>query len=162
MKIVRDENQHNDSERDSVVVHRWREEFDIQELILICFELRTLFDLRNRETSTVKRCFRYLNKAVKIEFELRMLLHLCLNKAVKVEFESRMLLHLCLNKTVKIGFESRMLLHLCLREKYDLEIIETLLYLWKRDRISKSIKNLLYLLKNQLLVDFKKCLQSSS
>jgi hypothetical protein len=146
MKIVRDESQHNDSERDSVVVHRWREEFDIQELILICFELRTLFGLRNRETSTVRRCFRYLNKTVKIEFELRMLLHLCLNKAVKIEFESRMLLHLCLKK------------------KYDLETIETLLYLWKWDRTLKSIKNLLYLLKNQLLtrVDFKKCLQSSS
>ncbi len=32
---------------------------------------------------------------------------------------------------MKIEFELRMLLHLCLREKYDLEIIETLLYLLK-------------------------------
>ncbi len=53
---------------------------NIQELILICFELRTLFDLKNKETSTIKRCFRYLNKTVKIEFELRMLLHLCLRE----------------------------------------------------------------------------------
>jgi hypothetical protein len=80
MKIVRDENQHNDSEEDSVVVHCWREEFDIQDLILICFEFRTLFDFRNKETSTIKHCFRYLNKTVKIKFELRMLLHLCLKR----------------------------------------------------------------------------------
>ncbi len=128
MKIVWDENQHNDFERDSVVVHRWREEFDIQELILICFEFERFFDLKNKETSTIKRCFRYLNKTVKIKFEIRMLLHLCLKK------------------------------------KYDFEIIETLLYLWKRDRISKFIKMLLYFLKNQLLtrIDFKRCLQSSS
>jgi hypothetical protein len=128
MKIVWNENQHNDSERDSVVVHRWREEFDIQKLILICFEFRTFFDFKNKETSTIKRCFRYLNKTMKIKFELRMLLHLCLKK------------------------------------KYNLEIIETLLYLWKRNRISKFIKMLLYFLKNQLLtrIDFKKCLQSSS
>ncbi len=66
--------------------------------MLIYFELRTLFDLRNRETSTVKRCFRYLNKTVKIEFELRILLHLCL------------------------------------RKKYDLETIETLLYLRTREQ----------------------------
>jgi hypothetical protein len=44
MKIVRNENQHNDFERNSVVIHFLREEFDIQDLILICFELRTLFD----------------------------------------------------------------------------------------------------------------------
>ncbi len=53
---------------------------NIQELTLICFEFRTLFDLKNKKTSTVKRCFRYLNKTVKIKFELRMLLHLCLKK----------------------------------------------------------------------------------
>jgi hypothetical protein len=78
MKIVRDENQHNALEEEYVV--HWREEFEIQEVMLIYFELRTLFDLRNRETSTVRRCFRYLNKTVKIEFELRMLLHLCLKR----------------------------------------------------------------------------------
>jgi hypothetical protein len=80
MKIVRDENQHNDFEKDSVVVHCWKEKFDIQDLILIYFEFRTLFDLRNRKTLTIKRCFRYLNKTVKIKFELRMLLHLCLKR----------------------------------------------------------------------------------
>ncbi len=48
--------------------------------ILVCFELRTLFDRKNKETSTIKRCFRYLNKTMKIKFELRMLLHLCLRK----------------------------------------------------------------------------------
>jgi hypothetical protein len=85
MKIVRDESQHNDFEKNSVVVHCWREEFDIQDLILICFEFRTLFDLKNKETSTIKRCFRYLNKTVKIEFELRMLLHLCLKKKYDLE-----------------------------------------------------------------------------
>jgi hypothetical protein len=90
MKIVRDENQHNAFEKEYVV--HWREEFEIQEIMLNYFELRTLFDFRNRETLTIKRCFRYLNKTVKIEFELRILLHLCL------------------------------------RKKYDLEIIETLLY----------------------------------
>jgi hypothetical protein len=62
--------------------------------MLIYFELRTLFDLRNKKTSTIKRCFRYLNKIMKIKFELRISLHLCF-------------------------FE----------KKYDLEIIETLLYL---------------------------------
>jgi hypothetical protein len=80
MKIVRDENQHNDSEKNSVVVHCWKEEFDIQNLLLICFEFRTLFDLKNKKTSTVKRCYRYLNKTMKIKFELRMLLHLCLKR----------------------------------------------------------------------------------
>jgi hypothetical protein len=65
-------------------------------IMLIYFEFRTLFDLRNKETSTIKRCFRYLNKTMKIKFELRMLLHLCLKK------------------------------------KYNLEIIETFLYFWKR------------------------------
>jgi hypothetical protein len=78
------------------VVH-WRKKFEIQEVMLIYFELRTFFDLKNRKTSTVKRCFRYLNKTVKIKFELRISLYLCL-------------------------FE----------KKYDLEIVETLLYLWKR------------------------------
>jgi Golgi nucleoside diphosphatase len=57
-----------------------KKKFDIQDLILICFEFRTLFDLKNRKTSTIKRCFRYLNKTVRIKFELRMLLHLCLRK----------------------------------------------------------------------------------
>ncbi len=52
MKIVRDENQHNDFERDFVVVHCWNEEFDIQDLILICFELRTLFDLKIEDDKT--------------------------------------------------------------------------------------------------------------
>jgi hypothetical protein len=78
MKIVRDENQHNALE-EKYVVH-WKKEFEIQEIMLIYFEFRTLFDLKNRKTSTVKRCYRYLNKTVKIEFELRMLLHLCLKK----------------------------------------------------------------------------------
>ncbi len=127
MKIVRNENQHNVFERDFIVAHFWREEFEIQEIMLIYFEFRTLFDLKNKKTSTIKRCFRYLNKIVKIKFELRMLLYLCLKK------------------------------------KYDFEIIETLLYLWKRTEISKFIKMLLYLLKNQLLtkINFKKCLQSN-
>jgi hypothetical protein len=53
--------------------------------MLIYFEFRTLFDLKNRETSTVRRCFRYLNKTVKIEFELRILLHLCLRKKYDLE-----------------------------------------------------------------------------
>jgi hypothetical protein len=52
MKIVRDESQHSDSEKDSVVVHCWREEFDIQDLILICFEFRTLFDLKIENDKT--------------------------------------------------------------------------------------------------------------
>jgi hypothetical protein len=97
MKIVWNENQHNDFEKDFVVVHYWREEFDIQNLILICFEFRTFFDLKNKKTSTVKRCFRYLNKTMKIKFELRISLHLCFFK-----------------------------------KKYDLEIIETFLYFWKK------------------------------
>jgi hypothetical protein len=52
MKIVRDENQHNDFEKNFIVVHCWREEFDIQDLILICFELRTLFDLKIKNDKT--------------------------------------------------------------------------------------------------------------
>ncbi len=80
MKIVRVENQHDDFEKDFIVIHCLREEFDIQKSILICFEFRTLFDLKNRETSIIKRCFRCLNKTIKIKFELRMLLHLCLKK----------------------------------------------------------------------------------
>jgi hypothetical protein len=52
MKIVRDESQHNDSEKNFVVVHCWRKEFDIQDLILICFELRTLFDLKIKNDKT--------------------------------------------------------------------------------------------------------------
>jgi hypothetical protein len=75
--------------------------------MLIYFELRTLFDLKNRKTSTVKRCFRYLNKTVKIEFELRILLHLCLKK------------------------------------KYDLEIIETLLYLRTREQNLEIYQNVI-------------------
>jgi hypothetical protein len=52
MKIVWNENQHNDSEKDFVVVHCWRKKFDIQDLILICFELRTLFDLKIKDDKT--------------------------------------------------------------------------------------------------------------
>jgi hypothetical protein len=92
MKIVRSENQHNAFEEEYVV--HWKEEFEIQKIMLIYLELRTLFDLKNKKTSIVKRCFWYLNKTMKIEFELWISLHLCL-------------------------FE----------KKYDLEIIETLLYL---------------------------------
>jgi hypothetical protein len=129
MKIVRDENQHNDFERNSVVVHCWREEFDIQNLILFCVEFRTFFDLKNKKTSTVKRCFRYLNKTMKRKFELRISLHLCL-------FEKKIW-----SRDYRNVFSSL-----------------------KENKISKFIKMLLYLLKNQLLtkVDFKKCLQSSS
>jgi hypothetical protein len=83
MKIVRDKNQHNAFEEEYIV--HWRKEFEIQEIMLIYFELRTLFDFKNRATSTVKRCFRYLNKTMKIKFELRILLHLCLKK--KYDFE---------------------------------------------------------------------------
>jgi hypothetical protein len=79
MKIVRDENQHNAFEEDFIVIH-WKEEFEIQEIMLIYFELRTLFDLKNKETLIITRCFRYLHKTIKIKFELRMLLHLCLKK----------------------------------------------------------------------------------
>jgi hypothetical protein len=53
--------------------------------MLIYFEFRTLFDFRNKKTSTIKRYFRYLNKIIKIKFDLRMLLHLCLKK--KYDFE---------------------------------------------------------------------------
>jgi hypothetical protein len=52
MKIVRNKNQHNDFEKDSVIVHCWRKEFDIQDLILICFEFRTLFDLEIENDKT--------------------------------------------------------------------------------------------------------------
>jgi hypothetical protein len=62
MKIVRDENQHNDFEKDFVVVHCWREKFDIQDLILICFELRTLFDLRIKNDKTLLFIFRRKTK----------------------------------------------------------------------------------------------------
>jgi hypothetical protein len=89
MKIVRDENQHSAFERDFIVVHCWREEFEIQEIMLIYFEFRTLFDLKNRETLTIKHCFRYLNKTVKIKFELRMLLHLCLRKKYDSKLSKR-------------------------------------------------------------------------
>jgi hypothetical protein len=58
MKIVRDENQHNDFERDFVVVHCWREKFDIQDLILICFEFRTLFDLKIKDDKTLLFIFK--------------------------------------------------------------------------------------------------------
>jgi hypothetical protein len=53
MKIVRDENQHNDFEKNFVVVHCWRKKFNIQRLILICFELRTLFDLKIKNDKTL-------------------------------------------------------------------------------------------------------------
>jgi hypothetical protein len=85
MKIVRDESQHNAFKKDFIVVHCWREEFKIQEIMLIYFEFQTLFDLKNKKTSTIKRYFWYLNKTMKIEFELQMLLHLCLKK--KYDFE---------------------------------------------------------------------------
>jgi hypothetical protein len=52
MKLVWNENQHNDFEKNFVVVHCWKEEFDIQSLILICFEFRTLFDLRIKNDKT--------------------------------------------------------------------------------------------------------------
>jgi hypothetical protein len=70
MKIVRDENQHNDFERNSVVVHCWRKEFDIQDLILICFELRTLFDLKIEDDKTSLFIFRKeaRNKISNIKF----------------------------------------------------------------------------------------------
>jgi hypothetical protein len=58
MKIVRDENQHSDFETNSVVVDCWRKEFDIQDLILICFELRTLFDLRIKDDKTLLSIFK--------------------------------------------------------------------------------------------------------
>jgi hypothetical protein len=58
MKIVRNESQHNDFERNSVVIHCWREEFDIQDLILICFELWTLFDLKIKDDKTLLFIFK--------------------------------------------------------------------------------------------------------
>jgi hypothetical protein len=58
MKIVRIENQHDDFEEDSVFVHCWKEKFDIQELILICFELRTLFDLKIKNDKTLLFIFK--------------------------------------------------------------------------------------------------------
>jgi hypothetical protein len=58
MKIIRNVNQHNDFEKDFVVVHCWREEFDIQDLILICFELQTLFDLRIKNDKTSLSIFK--------------------------------------------------------------------------------------------------------
>jgi hypothetical protein len=58
MKIIRDENQHNDFEKDFVVVSYWREKFDIQKLILICFELRTLFDLKIEDDKTLLFIFK--------------------------------------------------------------------------------------------------------
>jgi hypothetical protein len=61
-------------------IEKKNSKFEIQEIMLIYFELRTLFDLKNKETSTIRRCSRYLNKTVKIKFELRMLLHLCLKR----------------------------------------------------------------------------------
>jgi hypothetical protein len=65
---------------------------------------------------------------------------------------------------MKIKFELRMLLHLYLKKKYDLENYQDVFISLKENKISKSIKMLLYFLKNQLLtrIDFKKCLQSSS
>jgi hypothetical protein len=58
MKIVRDENQHSDSEKNLVVVHFSKEEFNIQDLILICFELRTLFDLKIENDKTSLSIFK--------------------------------------------------------------------------------------------------------
>ncbi len=116
MKIVQIENQHDDFEEDSIVVHCWREEFDIQKLILICFELRTLFNLRNRETSTIKRCFRYLNKTMKIKFELRMLLHLCLKKKKSRNYRDA---------------------SISLKRRQNFKIIKMLLYLLKNQLLTK-------------------------
>jgi hypothetical protein len=62
------------------------------------FRTSNAFRSQNKKTSTFKHYFWYLNKIIKIKFELRMLLHLCLKK------------------------------------KYDLEIIETLLYFWKKTK----------------------------
>jgi hypothetical protein len=62
MKIFRDENQHNNFEKDFVVVHCWRKEFDIQRLILICFELRTLFDLKIKDDKTLLFIFKIKTK----------------------------------------------------------------------------------------------------
>jgi hypothetical protein len=53
MKIIRNENQHNDFEKNFVIVHCWKKEFDIQDLILICFELRTIFDLKIKDDKTL-------------------------------------------------------------------------------------------------------------
>jgi hypothetical protein len=65
---------------------------------------------------------------------------------------------------MKIKFELRMMLHLYLKKKYDLENYRNAFIFLKENKISKSIKMLLYFLKNQLLtrIDFKKCLQASS
>ncbi len=62
MKIVRDENQHSAFEEKYVVY--WKKKFEIQKVMLIYFEFRTLFDLKNKKTSTIKRCFWYLNKVI--------------------------------------------------------------------------------------------------
>jgi hypothetical protein len=58
MKIVRNENQYNDFEKDFIVIYCWRKEFDIQDLILICFELRILFDLRIKNDKTLLFIFK--------------------------------------------------------------------------------------------------------
>ncbi len=70
MKIVRDENQHNDFEKDFVVVHCWKEKFDIQDLILICFDFETLFDLKIKNDKTSLSMFRKeaRNKISNIKF----------------------------------------------------------------------------------------------
>jgi hypothetical protein len=58
MNIVWNENQHNDFEKDFVVIHCWKEEFDIQRLILICFEFRTFFDLKIKDDKTLLFIFK--------------------------------------------------------------------------------------------------------
>ncbi len=67
-------------ERDSVIVHCWREEFDIQELILICFELRTLFFFRFKNKKSL-----YLNEKQKIKSRMRNIITFMLE-----EIKSRM------------------------------------------------------------------------
>jgi hypothetical protein len=52
MKIVRNENQYNDFEKDFVVIHYWKKKLNIQDLILIYFEFRTLFDLKIKNDKT--------------------------------------------------------------------------------------------------------------
>ncbi len=49
MKIVRVENQHDDFEEDSVVIHCWREKFDIQEQYWFVSNFERFFDLKKKE-----------------------------------------------------------------------------------------------------------------
>jgi hypothetical protein len=76
MKIVWNEKQHHDFKKDLIVVYCWKEKFDIQELILICFKFRTLFECKKK---MIKRYYLYLKKKKK-NFEYWTLLHLCLKK----------------------------------------------------------------------------------